>query len=431
MILNQLLGAQSCDGSAWGYYVQMEGKKPYSSNLDGHCCLSSGPRGLALIPTFAITTDEDGVVVNLYDGGSARLTLRDGTPVSLTVDSHFPSDGEVHIAVESSAKKPFTVKVRIPSWCSSASVRLDGRTVTDALEMAGYLAVTRRWDHRKDLEVRMKLEPKMVVGDHLNNGKVALEYGPLVLAADQALLGTDKVILKFVGVGQPNLGSLEFAPEPAPEPFKTWPSAQVYRINTVVRRANGTLPMGTTLKTELIPFADAGGTGSPYEVWLPVGLITSPNLCFDGKESQSRFGNLSGSFTDDSFLTAAATFDGKPADEDWFAVTLDQPAPVSRVVFGHGRTFHDGGWFDASAGKPRIQIKAAPDAEWQTVGELPDYPATTASSPTNLKGGESFTLRLPNPVTVVAVRVIGKPSSGDNPNQAFASCSELQAFKEK
>ena len=30
-------------------------------------------------------------------------------------------------------------------------------------------------------------------------------------------------------------------------------------------------------------------------------------------------------------------------------MTLDQPETVSRVVFAHGQTFHDGGWFDASA----------------------------------------------------------------------------------
>ena len=71
----------------------MEGKKPYSSTLDGHCCLSSGPRGVALIPTFAVTTDADGVVVNLYDAGTAKLNLRDGTPVTLTTETRYPSDG--------------------------------------------------------------------------------------------------------------------------------------------------------------------------------------------------------------------------------------------------------------------------------------------------------------------------------------------------
>jgi uncharacterized protein len=67
--LNQLIAAQSptCDG--WGYYVEQEGKKPHSTYLV--CCLSSGPRGLAMIPTFATSTDADGVVVNLYESGTA------------------------------------------------------------------------------------------------------------------------------------------------------------------------------------------------------------------------------------------------------------------------------------------------------------------------------------------------------------------------
>jgi DUF1680 family protein len=91
VILNQLLGAQLCDGSGWGYYVQMEGKKPYSKGDDAggvfNCCLSSGPRGLALIPTFAVTTDADGVVVNLYESGQARITLRNGMPVEIHTDT--------------------------------------------------------------------------------------------------------------------------------------------------------------------------------------------------------------------------------------------------------------------------------------------------------------------------------------------------------
>ena len=89
-MLNQLFGAQRCDGAAWGYYVQMEGKKPYSATLDGHCCLSSGPRGVALIPSFAITTDDEGLVVNLYDSGIARLRSREQIPVTLTTETRYP-----------------------------------------------------------------------------------------------------------------------------------------------------------------------------------------------------------------------------------------------------------------------------------------------------------------------------------------------------
>src|SRR4029079_11577254 len=117
VVLNQLFGAQCPDGSAWGYYVQMQGKKPYSSTLDGHCCLSSGPRGVALIPTFATTTDGDGVVVNLYETGTTKLKLRDGTEVELKTDTKYPADGLIRINLKFTGSAEFGVKLRIPSWC--------------------------------------------------------------------------------------------------------------------------------------------------------------------------------------------------------------------------------------------------------------------------------------------------------------------------
>jgi hypothetical protein len=119
-----------------------------------------------------------------------------------------------------------------------------------------------------------------------------------------------------------------------------------------------------------------------------------------------------------------------PGVEDWFAVTLDEPATISRVVFAHGRTFPEGGWFDASAGKPRLQVKPSADAPWETVVELKNYPATTATNPAGLKGGERFACQLASPIKALAVRVIGKPASGNNPRRVFSSCAELQAFDE-
>ena len=91
--------------------------------------------------------------------------------------------------------------------------------------------------------------------------------------------------------------------------------------------------------------------------------------------------------------------------------------------------FPDGGWFDASAGKPRIQIQTSKGGEWQDAGELRDYPATTATSAATLRDGVMFTCQLAAPVKVISVRVVGKPAGGNNPNQAFSSCAELQAFE--
>jgi hypothetical protein len=109
-------------------------------------------------------------------------------------------------------------------------------------------------------------------------------------------------------------------------------------------------------------------------------------------------------------------------------VELEEPVTVERIVFAHGKSFHDGGWFDASAGKPRLEIKSAAEGSWVPLCEVTNYPATTATDPAGLKQGQRFACQLPKPVEIFGLRVIGKPACGDNPKQAFSSCAELQAF---
>ena len=216
-VLNQLFGAQCPDGSAWGYYVQMQGKKPYSSTLDGHCCLSSGPRGVSLIPTFATSTDADGVVVNLYESGTARLKLRDGTDIKLTTDTKYPTDGLVRITVVPPETWEFTMKFRIPSWCPDPRLEINGKKQAVKLGSDGYAFVNREWKPGDQVALRFKLEPRVIVGNHKNEGRLAIMYGPLVLAADSALLEREEIPLSAVGVRGTNLAALRFAPEPAPK----------------------------------------------------------------------------------------------------------------------------------------------------------------------------------------------------------------------
>jgi len=433
VILNQLFGAQRCDGSGWGYYVQMEGKKPYSSTLDGHCCLSSGPRGVALIPTFALTADRDGAVVNLYDAGTANIQLPgDGTSLSLTTETLYPGDGNVRIKVDPASARSFCIKLRPPAACPPATVRVNGRKLAPETSADGYLALRRDWKPGDQVEVQFKLEPRAVVGNHKNEGKIAVCYGPLVLAADAALLpqtGSTTLRLNDLAAAGATLSALHFKVIAPSGAFKTWPGAREFSIGAVLRRTVGSSRRGSSLNLALLPFADAGGTGSEYKVWLPLpSQSAEENVLLEGKESRSRVGNLDGSIVDDDPLSAVVTFDGKPAADDWFAVELQKPVAISRVVFAHGKTFHDGGWFDATGGKPRVQIRTAKEGAWEDAGELKTYPATTATSAAGLNGREKFELGLGTPVKVWAVRVIGKPASGDNPQQAFASCGELEAF---
>jgi DUF1680 family protein len=428
VVLNQLFGAQCPDGSAWGYYVQMQGKKPYSSTLDGHCCLSSGPRGISLIPTFALSTDADGIVVNLYEADAAKLQLRDGTPVTVITETKYPSDGKVRITLLPESRKSFALKLRIPAWSQNSVVQVNGKKVKAQPGPDGYVALRREWKKGDQVQLALKLEPRVIIGDHKNEGRIAVLYGPLVLAVDEALLEGGACPLNAIGVPSAKLAALHFAPKAAPKQLKSWPGAEVFRINGVACKPTGSLKAGAPLKLGLVPFADAGATGTEYKIWLPYEPPRpDKNLLTDGVEVRSRKPNV-GSIIDDNFQTIAATFNGKRALQDWFGVELEEPVTVERIVFAHGKSFHDGGWFDASAGKPRLEIKSAAEGSWVPLCEVTNYPATTATDPAGLKQGQRFACQLPKPVEIFGLRVIGKPACGDNPKQAFSSCAELQAF---
>src|SRR6185437_2314212 len=179
----------------------------------------------------------------------------------------------------------------------------------------------------------------------------------------------------------------------------------------------------------MIPYGDS----QVPRVWMPRAdtLPTGPApVTFNGVQSQSRPGRENeGSFVDlrpDSFRS---TRNNNTLPEDWFAVEFPA-AKISRVVYCHGSTSPDGGWFDTTAGKPRIEYKAAADGAWKPLGTLDTYPDTTAQSTPDIANGRAFELKVQEPVTAVAIRVIGKPSVGRRVWKSFATCAELEAYEQ-
>lgn len=450
VVLNQLFGAQSPDGTAWGYYVQMQSTKPYSSSLTGHCCLSSGPRGVALIPTFATTTDAEGVVVNLYDPGTARLTLRDGSPVELEVATEYPSHGHVRVTVAAAAPAAFAIRLRIPSWAEGATAAINGKPTAVARGADGYLALARTWKAGDSIDLELPLAARVVVGTHGNTGRVALLYGPLVLAADEALFPDPETRIGQIVVPSANPAELDFAVEPAPESLRTWSGARVFRIKAGVRQTSGAVAAVAACDLRLMPFADAGGTGTGYAVWLPLASApASGNVLLEGTASSSVAAENLRACTDGEIGTTAVL---RPEDADGlhgFSVALPRPVMIRKLRFVHGRIWGSGGWFDSSAGAPHFEVQRTPGGPWERVGALPDYPATTAT-----EGGEltpvvgksqenwsasaaewneivarcTYELELPEAASVVGVRVMGRPSRPSPKDPGVLACAELQAF---
>lgn len=436
-VYNHLLGAQKPTGDDWAYYTPLEGHKPYDAATT--CCHSSGPRGIALIPEFATMTSKDGgLVVNIYNNGTVTHTLEGPakfpaapqtapgkTPlrntITLTQKTYYPLDGQVTLTVAPSLNgQKFPLRLRVPAWSSVASLRVNGRNVRlePLARDAQYITLNQAWKKNDKIELNLTVPTKLVLGDYENEGKGVITKGPLVLALDSALNAAP-------------LKKLELATD-NPTNFRLLPTTETrsypYPVYTVEGHVAGQKEITNLL---LSAYADTGGDGkSRYEVWIPLpghAAVGGLSVFSGAAMSASRTGNMFDSIADDDTGTFAVTYNNGKTGEDWFAVTTDKPILISRVTFMHGKTFHDGGWFDASEGKPQVQVQTAPGNEWKTVALLETYPATTATNAKGLKSGQPFTVSFA-PVLAVAVRILGKPACGDNPAQSFASCAELQAF---
>lgn len=418
---NHLAAAQRPDGAQWCYFTALEGRKPYGPGIN--CCVSSGPRGMALVPQHAWLLfreqEREGVAVNLFETSRLRTTLN-GAPVTLELKSEFPARGTATLAFGLRQPAQFALRFREPSWAAPLQVSYQGAALPLSKDASGWTTIpARQWQDGDQLSLQFTLAGRMVVGELSNRDKAALLWGPFVLAYDDkrnpALPNSRQVGLLAQG-DQPVL---------LPRPGES------LSFQGQVRAAQRQEPFPAAF----VPFAEAGRDGGAYRVWLRapgVEFARNASLLSAGEESRSREGNVEGSINDGDTGTYVVTFNGRRAAEDWYAVTLDEPATIARVGFTHGKTFHDGGWFDTSAGKPRIQVQRTRGGRWETVGYLTNYPATTATSPAGLaqEPAATFSVALSRPVQAVALRVAGTPACGDNPQQAFSSCAELSAAAE-
>jgi hypothetical protein len=122
------------DGRWWPYWNPLIGQRvpsPYQHpDVALSCCVASGPRGLLLTPCWwAVMTDHEGPVVNLYAPGSATVKLEDGAEVTILQETDYPVNDQVRFTVQPSQENRFALKLRIPAWSRITSLSVNSQEV--------------------------------------------------------------------------------------------------------------------------------------------------------------------------------------------------------------------------------------------------------------------------------------------------------------
>jgi DUF1680 family protein len=247
-VYNHLTGAENPQTGAVSYYTPLIGKKPYRTVIT--CCMSSVPRGIAMIPLFANGKLNNNPAFLFYQPGSYSTSLGNQKMTFVTTGD-FLKNEKVVISVQKNSKQQFPLEFRKPYWAADFTITVNGKK--QFIGKGDLTTINRVWKKGDKIEISFNMKTMVLDGGKSYPNQVALQRGPQVLTFDSNLndvsfenvkLDTSKIELKLLNNSLPKnwIGNLEFQ--------------------------LGASYNNTEKNIVLVPYADASQNGGVVETWI-------------------------------------------------------------------------------------------------------------------------------------------------------------------
>lgn len=159
-------------------------------------------------PKFAqnswAATSDNGLAAIAYAPNvvTARVGEGEGAVATITQDTRYPFDDEIHFKFTMSKSASFPLSLRTPAWCDAATVTLNGQRV-DAAKPGEFAKLSREWKTGDEVVVKLPMNVRVRRGVH---DSISVHRGPLVYSL---LVRSEKRV-----VGQPGPGFDEYEQTP-------------------------------------------------------------------------------------------------------------------------------------------------------------------------------------------------------------------------
>jgi DUF1680 family protein len=217
-LYNSVLSGVSLDGDRYFYTnpLRMSRAFPYTLRWSGgrqeyislsNCCPPNLARTLAEVGDYAYCVNPTGVYVNLYGGNVLKTES-----VELEEVTDYPWDGKVSLTVKKAPAAAFGIFLRIPGWCTEASISVNGKDAGVSVIPGKYAAVSRVWKPGDVITLNMAMPAVLIQANPLveeTRGQVAVRRGPVVYCLESPDLGAGESIFT---VGMPIAAALRPVP---------------------------------------------------------------------------------------------------------------------------------------------------------------------------------------------------------------------------
>ncbi len=198
-LYNALPAGVSLDGTRFFYEnpLASRGKHHRQTWFGCACCPSNLSRLFASLGQYIYSRSDDELAVHLYIQSTMSAQSVAGASVRLAIETRYPWEGQVRVKVDSDREAEFSLRLRIPAWCSSYRIAVEGDVVAPALEK-GYAVIRRKWRAGDSVQLDFEMPVERVTSHPAilsNSGRVAIQRGPVVYAVEDADLETSALDL--------------------------------------------------------------------------------------------------------------------------------------------------------------------------------------------------------------------------------------------
>jgi DUF1680 family protein len=186
---NGALSGVSLSGDKFFYVNPLEtaGTHHRVEWYDCSCCPTQIARFIPSIGNYVYGLNKEQIMINQYIAGTGSLQIGNEV-VKLKQTTNFPWIGQVSIQVEETGASPYELLLRIPGWCRSFELQLNGEIIIQPTIHKGYVILTRAWKAGDEIALTFDLSIQIVhahpnVKENVN--KVALQRGPLVYCLEE------------------------------------------------------------------------------------------------------------------------------------------------------------------------------------------------------------------------------------------------------
>ncbi|HSD26810.1 MAG TPA: transcriptional initiation protein Tat, partial [Vicinamibacteria bacterium] len=130
------------------------------------------------VESLWMATGDDGLAAVLYAPARVRATVGRGVSVDVEVQTGYPFDEAVEIALEPERATRFSLALRIPSWAKAPTVAVNRTPVALPPGVPGWVTLGRLWQPGDRVRLTLPMDVRFRRWER-NAGAVSVERGPL------------------------------------------------------------------------------------------------------------------------------------------------------------------------------------------------------------------------------------------------------------